>query len=563
MLAGTLSACGPGEDRTPQFPRSAAQPWFVEITSESGVDFVHETGASGELWLPEVMGGGVALFDCDGDGRLDLYFVDCGGPVPVATEAEAAPARRGNRLYRQQAPLRFVDATEGSGLDDPGYGMGVAVGDVDNDGRPDVYVTNLGPDQLYRNLGAARFTRVTQTAGIDVPGWSCSAAFFDANRDGALDLFVTQYVHFDPARRCTDATGRRMYCNPHAFAPASDVLLVNRGDGTFRDASREAGIAAAPGSGLGVVVEDFDDDGWPDVYVANDGNANHLWLNQRDGTFRDVAVLWGAAFNMYGRTEAGMGVVAGDLRGEGLVDLFLTHLENESNTLYARRGGGPGFDDVTALSGLGHTSMARTGFGVAAFDATLDGRLDLLVVNGRVTAGRPLPGARQGPPWDQYSEPNLFYRGDGKGRFTLLTDPVAALCEPVEISRGLAVGDLDGDGRLDVVVANIQGPPRIYLSRAPREGRWLVVRAIDARLGRDAVGARVRVEAGGRAFTRTISGGQGYLSAGDASAHFGLGRVERIDRVDVRWPDGRREHFGSIGLDQLVELRRGAGEELP
>ncbi|HEX6201484.1 MAG TPA: CRTAC1 family protein [Thermoanaerobaculia bacterium] len=542
---------------------AAAGQLFVDATDEWGVDFVHDPGAAGDLRFPEMMGGGVAIFDADGDGDLDLYFVN-GAPQPGRAAAGPPPV---NRLYLQGGDGRFADATAGSGLDDAGYGTGVAVGDFDNDGRDDVFVSNVGQDRLFRSQGDGSFEDVTRPAGIPGGGdphaeWSTSAAFCDVDRDGFLDLYVVRYVVYDDRVTCSDKAGRREYCGPDNFPDQTDRLLRNQGDGTFRDVTHAAGIDRVTGAGLGVVCDDLDGDGWPDVYVANDGDPNQLWINQRDGTFRDDAVVLGAAVNAAGLHEAGMGVVAADLDGDLDLDLFLTHLRDETNTFYRNLGPGAGFADESTAIGLAAGSTPFTGFGTVPVDLDLDGDLDLPIVDGRVLRGSPLTDAL-GEPWNDYAEPNLVYLNEG-GRFRRVSEPVRAFVEPVEVGRGLATGDLDGDGDLDLVLTNIAGPARLYRAEPP-PGHWLLVDAVDPALGgRRALGARVRVEVGGRTWVRTVQGAMSYLSASDPRAHFGLGPrgslASGTAAVSVRWPDGGEESFGEVAIDRLVVLRRGEGE---
>lgn len=504
------------------------------------------------------MGGGVAFLDVDGDGDLDILLTN----VARKEGSDGSPHDSRNRLFRREADGHYLDVTKHSGLGDPGYGMGVAVGDFDNDGDVDVYCTNLGLDRLFRNRGDGTFDDVTVDAGIHVDGWSCSAVFFDFDRDGYLDLFVTRYVEYYP-RNCFNSAGRLDYCGPTAFPNIHDVLLHNNGDGTFTDVSELAGIASVASAGLGVVCEDLNGDGWVDIYVANDAYANQLWINQRDGTFRDESLSMGTAFNMHGQAEAGMGVVAADFDGHGHLDLFVTHLRTESNTLYRNLGGDMGFEDVTGSVGLAASSMEYTGFGTAAFDVELDGDLDLLVVNGRVKRNRPTPGATLPSPLDEFPEANLFYLNDGHGSFTLVGEKASEFCSPVEISRGLAIADIDDDGDIDLLVGNLYGSVRLYRNDAPREGHWLMIRAVDPRLKRDAIGAHITVIGGGKQWLRTISRGFSYLSSSDPRAHVGLGSVTRIDAIHVRWPDGLRERFPSGDVDRTVELIRGNGERLP
>lgn len=550
-------ACEPTAARD---PKPAAKPWFVDRSREYGVDFANEGGASGKLYMPEIMGSGVALFDADGDGDLDLFFVNGNQDLPSGKGSGNCVDRLYENRIREGGG--FVDITAASGLGDPDYGMGVAVGDFDNDGARDLLVTNYDGVHLYRNDGHAHFEDVTAQMGIAVKGWCTSCAFFDYDRDGFLDLYIARYVAYDSQMHCTSKGGRPDYCGPLASPPLSDVLLHNEGGRGFRDVSDAAGISAVRAAGLGVVCADFDGDGWPDVFVANDAYPNHLWINRHDGTFRESAMALGAALNMSGHAEAGMGVVAGDLDGDGTLDLFVTHLADESNILLLNCGNGRGFRDATGRSGTGPSSVPFTGFGVVAFDAELDGDLDLLVVNGRVNRGDVNPDSIPPAPWNELAETKLFYLNDGQGHFQLANGMAGELASAAEVSRGLAVGDIDDDGDLDLVVCNTCSRSRIYTNEAPRLGRWLRVRALDPRYKRDALGALVTVTAGGKRFVRCIESSSSYLSSSDPRAHFGLGRVERADAIEVLWPDGLRERFDCPRLDCDVELRRGEGAAL-
>ncbi len=554
-MAAIALSCNPESGDPP--PVAADKPTahvFTEITSEAGLDFVHDTGSSGELHMPEIMSGGGAMLDYDQDGDLDIYLTNGNSLLPEAARGGTTT----NKLFRQGPDGQFVDVTEDSGLGDTGYGMGVAVGDFDNDGAVDVYASNYGSDRLYRNLGNGAFEDVTAAAGISVDGFSCSAAFCDFDHDGFLDIYVTQYVQFRAIRNCSDPSGRPDYCGPEAFPPLPDTLLHNNGDGTFTDVSARAGMSSVAAAGLGVVCDDLDGDGDADFYVANDAYANNLWINQGDGTFRDTAITTGTAYNLHGQPEAGMGVVAADLNGDALLDLFVTHLTDETNTFYRSRGAGKGFLDSTGQAGLGTSSMAFTGFGVAAFDIELDGDLDLIVANGRVNRTDPRSDSSVPVPWSYYSEPNLLFANQGTGRFDLVEN--SAVSSKIEISRGLAAGDLDNDGDVDVLVTNVHGPARLYRNDAPRKGHWLSIRAVDPRLRRDAIGARVTVHCDDRRYTRSIVSASSYNSAGDLRAHFGLGDCSRIDHTEVRWPDGLLERFTVDDVDQALELRRGDGD---
>ncbi|MCZ6815866.1 MAG: CRTAC1 family protein [Planctomycetota bacterium] len=565
LLILSLCVAGTACDRADQADRADGSaekrvadphPWFVDITEATGLDFRHESGARGNRRFPEIMLSGAALFDYDNDGDLDIYLTNGSHAIEGGTESEETV----NRLFRQEIDGRFTDVTQDAGIGDPHYGMGATVGDMDNDGDRDVYLTNLGPDRLYVNLGNGRFVDATDQAGIRVDGWSSSASFVDYDGDGFLDIYVARYVKYEPGIRCTDEVGRPDYCGPSSYRGVSDVLLHNNGDGSFADVSVSSGIGQVASRGLGVVCQDLDDDGRPDIYVANDGEPNFLWINMGDGTFKESALLMGAAVNAGGAPEAGMGVVAADFDGDCLLDLFVTHMVRESNTLYRNLGGNRGFNDVSGVCGHGGSSLVFTGFGVCAFDVELDGDLDLVIANGAVLRGPLRPSRDVAAPWNLYAEPNLFYLNDGSGNFSAAAELAGPFCPRVEVSRGLASGDIDADGDVDFVVSNIQGPARLYRNDAPRKGRWLTVRAVEPKLNRDSIGASITVICGDRRMVRTISAGSSYLSCSDASAHFGLGPARRIDRIIVRWPDGVREFFTGIDLDRVVVLQRGSGE---
>ncbi|MAE76287.1 MAG: hypothetical protein CMJ85_05405 [Planctomycetes bacterium] len=539
VLFSALAAC----DRDP------APELFRELTG-TGVDHVHTVELTGGFPMPEVLGAGCAVFDANGDGLQDLYFTDA-GRVDMGTGGRGAA----NHLYLRQPDGTYRDGTAPSGLGDTGYGMGVAVGDIDNDGDLDVYVGNDGPDTLYANNGDGTFVDVTARAGIRTPKWSTSVSFLDYDNDGWLDLYVVRYVHYDPRHRCWTQDGRATYCSPNAFPGLPDRLFRNRGDGTFEDTSERAGIAAVASNGLGVVADDFDDDGWVDLFIANDGQANHLWMNNRDGTFREDALVLGVAVNEHGMAEASMGVAASDVDGDGKVDLFMTHLTEETNTLYLRDKFG--FRDASQTSGLGEASYQFTGFGTVLLDIEHDGDLDAVIANGRVLprAGDPT-GDRV---WPLLAETNQLFLAKAPGAFA----PAWAgpsFDEPIEISRGLAAADLDGDGDLDLVLTNCAGRVRIYDNVAPKTGHWLQVRAVDKALHRDVFGAVVRVHAGGKVHRRTVSPQSSYLTSSTATCHFGLGPATSIDRVEIRWPGGKHETFQVAGVDRLVTLARGEGK---
>ena len=558
--------------------RSAGQgpALFEDVTSTSGIDFQHWCGDGGKFFFPEVMGSGVALLDYDRDGDLDLFAVQ---GMPAKADRPGPPqSSASSRLFRQDEKGRFTDVTSEAGLeDDEPYGMGVAAGDVNNDGWPDLYVTKFGRDRLFVNE-QGRFVDVTDSAGVDNPRWGCSACFFDYDRDGWLDLFVVNYVDYYPSQRCIEPNGSEDYCHPRQFSSSPAKLFRNVTGAKqphandlpdrsaplvqFQDVSLETGIDEVPGPGLGVLPADFNGDGWIDVYVANDAAANFLWINQEGKSFREDAVPAGAACDIAGKPQSSMGVTSGDVNGDGLSELFMTHLDGEYSTLYMQFASGS-FEDRTARSGLAGPTIPYTGFGTGFFDADLDGDLDLAIVNGRVRRpdrDRISPTDPTGF-WKTYAEANQLFVGDGKGTFSEVSTG-QPFCAKPGVGRGLAVGDLDNDGDLDLVTSEINGPIRIFHNTAPRQGNWLVVAAIDPqRGGRDAHGAVVTVEAGGHRWSRDINPAFSYLSSNDPRAHFGIGTGKSVERIVVQWPDGRQEAFPGGEVNRLIAVRQGEGTQ--
>jgi len=546
---------------------------FVDVTDEVGLHFRHFTGAAGKFYFPEIMGSGCAVFDYDSDGDLDVYAVQGALLDESATLEQAAfpfvgePPPR-NRLFRNdldRGGLHFTDVTDSAGVGDAGYGMGCAAGDYDNDGFVDLYVTNYGPNVLYRNNGDGTFTDVTATAGVGDPGWSASAAFADLTADGYLDLYVTNYVEWRPQidRACYSPSGVRDYCSPLSYRPAAHRLYFQREGGLFEDVTAAAGIDRERGNGLGVVCADFNGDVRIDIYAANDGMPNFLWINQGDGTFKDEALPAGAAVNADGMPQAGMGVGVEDFDDDGDLDVFITHLRNEYATLYRNDGRGA-FQDSSIEFGLVACTRAFTGFGTAWIDQDHDGQLDLFCANGAVyyldaLAGDPYP----------YHQTNLLLRRRPDGRFEDVSPRSGAAFAVSEVSRGAAFGDLDNDGDLDIVVSNNNGLLRVLRNTtiesggrapAPAAGHWLRVRLEGTRSNRSAIGARVALTLeGGRTLWRRVHSDGSYCSASDLRVHFGLGQADRCTDLVVHWPDGAAERFSAPGVDTEVHLREGQG----
>jgi hypothetical protein len=523
--------------------------WFEEAAAARGLSFVHVSGnMPGRYLFPEIHAGGAALFDADGDGDLDAYLVQSGGLTVPAAE------RPGNRLYLNRGDGSFEDATEGSGAADRGFGMGVAAGDFDGDGKVDLYVTNVGPNVLLRNLGGGRFEDVSARAGVGADGWGSSAAFLDYDLDGDLDLFAANYINWsaDDETECFDATGRRTYCGPANYnSPAVDVLYRNEGDGRFTDVTVESRMSVAFGTGLGVTTGDFDGNGWPDLFVANDNMLDQLWLNQGDGTFREEAIFRGCAADSSGKPKAGMGVAAADVDDDGDLDLMVCNLTGESDSLFLNDGGY--FADRTGASGLAAVSRALTRFGLGWVDFDNDGVLDVYEANGAI--------ARQGRIFldsDPFAEPNLLIRGRPGPRYEEVLPRGGTAELLVATSRAAAFGDVDGDGGIDVLVVNRDAPAYLLINRVPNRGGFLRVRVI-LESGADALGATVWARFGGHRVSREVRAAYSYQASNDPVAHFGLGSAAKVDGLEVLWPDGRRRCLGEQAANRLVTVGPSSG----
>jgi enediyne biosynthesis protein E4 len=585
IAVAATAGCGPDQHAsTPAVSKTApaapamqqrANPLFVDATASSGIDFRHINGRTGEFYYPEIIGSGVAVLDYNNDGRLDILVLQGGRLAPApeaksATTSSAAADECTGRLYRNDLvvgadgarKLHFTDVTASSGLCSRGYGMGIAVGDYNNDGCVDVFITHFGaPNQLFRNNCDGTFTDVTRQAGVAGSGrWGASASFVDYDRDGRLDLFVANYVDYTVQnnQKCYASTSARDYCAPSAYKPAPGILYRNRGNGTFEDVSIKSGITRAYGAGLGVMAADLNEDGWPDLYVANDGNPNQLWINQKDGTFRNEAEARGCAVNADGMAEAGMGVDIADFDGDGNEDIFLTHLTREKSTLFVNRGSGY-FEDRSVETGVAAPSIPFTGFGTAFLDYDNDGWLDIVAVNGAVRLIQELKTPQNPYPLEQRKQ---LLRNLGNGRFEETTAAAGEVFKLEEVGRGLAVGDLDNDGASDLVVSNNNGPLRVILNHAGGGRPWMGLRLLSGK--RDAYGARVEIRRkGAPPLWRRVHADGSYLSSGDPRILLGLGTAPdveaAIERVIVHWPDGSTETFPVPPLRQYTTLVQGTG----
>jgi enediyne biosynthesis protein E4 len=526
---------------------SSAPPWFEEIAARAGVGFVHRSGHQSRHYLPEIMGGGAALFDMDNDGFLDLYLVQSG--------SLADPSAGGNRLYRNRGDGTFEDVTDRSGAGVGGYGMGVAAGDFDNDGFTDLYVTRFGGNVLLRNDGHGRFVDVTAKAGVAGGGWSTSAAFVDYDGDGRLDLFVARYLDWRMSAEveCYSLTGVPDYCSPASYdLPSAALLFHNEGGGVFTDVSARAGIRAAVGNGLGVVAGDFDGDGRVDIFVANDRTPNHLWLNQGGGRFVESALALGCALDQDGTAKSGMGVDAADADDDGDLDLLVVNLDGESDSFFRNRG--KFFSDDTVSVGLRTPSRRFTRFGMAMADFDNDGYLDLYEANGRVG----LQAERYGS--DPYAEPSLLFRGFAGPRFEEVAPRGGTRAPLVATSRAAAFGDIDNDGGLDIVVVNRDSRPFVLRNVVPHRGHWIALRVVDEH-GRDALGAQATMTVGARTIRRDVRAAYSYLASNDPRVHVGLGAETVARNVTVRWADGKTQSFGDVAADRVTVLRRRARTE--
>ena len=529
---------------------SSSDAWFSEEAAIRGITFHHQTGFAGRHLLPEIVGSGAALADFDGDGDLDAYLVQSGSLYDLEPGVEQPT----NRLYINRGDGTFEEADNAHGADDQGYGMGVAVGDYDNDGDIDLFVTNVGPNALYRNDGHGNFEDVSTQSGLNDPGWGTAAAFVDLDGDRDLDLFHANYINWSEAAelQCF-ISGVPTYCPPQNYQSAAvDRLFRNNGDGSFTDISLEVGLNRAFGNGFGVVTGDFDRDGNIDIFVANDMMVNQLWLNRGSFQFDEEAMLRGVAVDEYGVAKAGMGVASGDIDDDGDIDLLVVNLQGQTDSFF--RNEGDYFADATSALGLASSSRRYTRWGVVLTDFDNDGRLDLYEANGRVDPSTAYTN-------DLRAEPNVLFRGTSNGKFVEI-DPKGGTKQPlIHSSRGTAVGDVDNDGGLDLLVVNRDGPTYLLMNRVPNRGNWIRFK-VSSREGRDAYGALVTAMVGTNEINRRVQPEGSYLDSNDPRVHFGLGNEPQIRKVEVLWPSGEIEAFGDFDAGYTVHLREGEGTAL-
>ena len=545
--------------------------WFVDRAAETGLHFTHVNGMTGEFYQSEMMAPGVGLFDYDNDGDLDIYLAQgetLGEGEPVLPPPAVQPS--GDRLFRNDMTvgpdgartLQFADVTDAAGIPADGYGMGVATGDYDNDGWIDLYLTRFGRNRMLRNRGDGTFADVSTATGTDDPSWGLPATFFDYDRDGFLDLFVGNYLTYtlESHSPCFAPSGPMDYCPPEVSLPRPDILYRNRGDGTFEDVTAAAGLGREFGPALGATAADFDGDGWMDLFVANDQRENQLWINQRDGTFRNDALIQGTALGSSGEAKADMGVDAGDFDNDGDEDLLITELAGQGSTLYVNGGGA--FSDQSAAFGIRAASLPHTGFGTGWIDIDNDGWLDIVAVNGSVVLN--LEAYSPDNPF-ALQQRNQVFRSVGGERFDVATDRAGAVFALSEVSRGLAFGDIDNDGDTDLVIANGAGPARLLTNEVGRERHWIGLRLVGATGGgpavRDQTGARVAVTTSdGMTRHRRARADGSYASAHDPRVLAGLGDNATPVDVQVSWPDGTVEAWSDLPIDAYSTLTQGEGD---
>jgi hypothetical protein len=551
LLAIALTQFGKAQEHTGATPSASTPAAFVDVTQRVGINFQYRASHTSRKYLPETMGAGVALFDYDNDGRLDIYLVNGApleDPTPKRTIPQKAGAQYWNRLYHQRPDGTFDDVTEKAGLEGSGYGMGVAIGDYDNDGFEDLYVTAYGNNKLYHNNGNGRFTDVTEKAGVRGSGWSTSAAWVDLDGDGFLDLIVLRYLNwdFDDIWCGERKEGYRAYCHPDYFKPISPLVYHNNGNGTFTEIAQKVGLSK-PGKGLGIAMADYDHDGHIDFFVANDSVPEFLYHNKGDGTFEEVGLPSGAAVDQDGRTFAGMGVDFADYNNDGWPDIVVTDLANQRYALYENNKDGT-FTYTSQSLGIGAMTLSHSGWGVRFVDYDNDGWKDLLIAQ-----GHDLDTIELSYPNLRYREPMLLAHNTGHG-FVDVSAHSGSVFEQPWVARGMAIGDLDNDGRLDAIVTTNEGPVHVLHNETSSGNHWVLLKLVGHGSNRDAIGAEVTLVTNAGSQFATVSTAGSYLSSSDKRLHFGLGREKVIQTIDIRWPSGIRQTLKNISANQILEI---------
>jgi enediyne biosynthesis protein E4 len=521
---------------------------FLNIAEQAGIKFRHENGATPEKHLPETMGAGGLFFDYNNDGWLDVFLVN-GGSFKDPVRA----ARARHRLYRNNGGGSYREVSS-SGIEVFGFGMGACSADYDNDGWVDLYITGATGNRLYRNNSNGTFSDVTRSAGVVAGMWSASCAFGDVDNDGDVDLYVTRYVDFTPQNNtfCNIVGQVRSYCHPNVYNPVPDILYRNNADGTFTDFSRESGVGAVGGNGLGVVFGDYDGDGWADIFVANDSTPNFLFQNKGGGIFEEVGLRSGVAVGESGKPLAGMGTDMGDIDGDGLIDIIVTNLSQQTHSLFRGLSNGL-FDDITFSSRLGMITLPFVGFGAVFMDYDNDMDLDLAIANGDVADNISLLGN------NTYEQRNLLLQNDGSGRFSdagPVSGPGFALLKP---SRALAAGDIDNDGDLDFLIGNVGQAVDLLRNDGGNRANYLLIRTLGAKSNRDGIGARLKLFVGGKALVREVRAGSSYLAQNDLRVHFGMGFARHAERLEIRWPSGVTDTLLNVDANQIITVAEGSG----
>ena len=535
-------------------PHAQTTVQFVDVAEASGITFNHVNGESGRLYYLETMGSGAAFFDYDNDGDLDLYIVNS-APLPGFVTAMSPT----NVLYRNDGDSGFTDVTAEAGVGHLGYGMGCGTADYDNDGDPDLYVTNFGVNVLYRNNADGTFTDVTVYAGVgDSDRWSSSCAFVDYDQDGNLDLYVVNYLDYDIVEdgEWYDTNGRRIYSNPRVYKGVSDTLYRNRGDGTFTDVTQRVGVYNDTGKGLGVTCGDYDNDGRIDIYVANDTTPNFLYRNMGDGTFMDLGVIAGVAYNEDGVAEGGMGVDFGDYNNDGFLDIFVTNFSRETNTLYRNNSNGI-FTDVTYIAHLGDPSFLKLGFGTKFFDADNDSDLDLFVANGHVYSI-----VESQSDTLEYAQTDQLFLNMKESSFLDVSEGSGTYFSMKRVSRGAAFGDYDNDGDTDIFVVNLNQEAVLLRNDGGNRNNWLKIETVGVKSNRDGIGARIEVVTRSHTQIREVQAGSSYLSGHDLRLIFGLGAEAEAKEVTITWPSGLEQTLADVEANQFLIITEGAGAQM-